>query len=181
MPVIPGRTACLACVFPAPPAGELDTCDTAGILLSAIAAVSAFQVADAIKILSGRVVPEARLLSLDVWKGSVRAIHTGGPVEGCAVCGSKQFLHLSGENRPVITMCGRNSVQIHERNRPVDLAEIGRRLSTLGAVRANRFALQFAPRESQTQITLFPDGRAIIKGTSDPGTARSLYARYIGN
>ena len=181
MPIIPGRTACLACVFPSPPTGELDTCDTAGILLSAVAAVAAFQVADAIKLLSGRAIPEARLLSLDVWKGGVRAIRTGGPAAGCVVCGERQFHHLAGEKRPVITMCGRNSVQIHERNRPVDLAEIERRLAPLGAVRANRFALQFAPRESENQITLFPDGRAIIKGTSDPGTARSLYARYIGN
>jgi adenylyltransferase/sulfurtransferase len=143
--------------------------------------VAAFQVADAIKLLSGRAMPEARLLSLDVWKGSVRTIRTGGPAAGCIVCGERQFHHLAGEGRPVITMCGRNQVQIHERNRPVDLAEMERRLAPLGAVRANRFALQFAPRESENQITLFPDGRAIIKGTSDPGTARSLYARYIGN
>ena len=179
MPVLPGQTACLACIFPTPPGGLIETCDTSGILLSAVAAVAAFQVADAIKVLSGGETI-ARLLSLDVWKGRIAQIASGAPVPECVVCGQRRFVHLAGENRPMITMCGRNQVQIHERHRPVDLAEMSRRLDSLGTVRANGFALQFIPRASETQITLFPDGRAIIKGTSDPGTARSLYARFIG-
>jgi len=183
MPVIPGQTACLACVFPSLPGGPLETCDTAGILLSAVSAVASFQVISAIQVLAG-VEVQPVLRSLDVWIGRVGAIHVGGPALGCPVCGERQFAHLAGEGRPVITMCGRNQVQIHEHNRPVDLGEMRGRLESLGSVRANRFALQFAPDSAggtATQITLFPDGRAIIKGTTDPGVARSLYARYIGN
>ncbi len=188
MPVIPGRTACLACVFPGLPGGPLETCDTAGILLSAVSAVASFQAISAIQVLAGVPVPPV-LRSLDVWTGRGSAIHTGGPVAGCPVCGARRFAHLAGVGRPVITMCGRNQVQIHEHNRPVDLGEMRRRLESLGSVKANRFALQFAPHVAgegtvngtATQITLFPDGRAIIKGTTDPGVARSLYARYIGN
>ena len=75
-------------------------------------------------------------------------------------------------------LCGRNAVQIHERARPVDLSALARTLSALGEVRANEFALRFvAP---PYEMTVFPDGRAIIKGTTDAGVARSLYARYIG-
>jgi adenylyltransferase/sulfurtransferase len=182
MPVIPGQTACLACVFPALPGGPLETCDTAGILLSAVSAVASFQVVSAMQVLAG-VEVQPVLRSLDVWTGAVRAIHAGGPLPGCSVCGERRFAHLAGEGRPVITMCGRNQVQIHEHNRPVDLIAMRSRLEGLGIVRANRFALQFAPEGNgaATQITLFPDGRAIIKGTTDPGVARSLYARYIGN
>ena len=75
-------------------------------------------------------------------------------------------------------LCGRNAVQVHERERPIDLVELQARLEPLGEVRANEFALRFciAPYE----MTVFPDGRAIVKGTSDAGVARSLYARYVG-
>jgi molybdopterin/thiamine biosynthesis adenylyltransferase len=179
MPVIPGRTACLACIFPSLPGGPQETCDTAGILSSAVTAIASFQVMDAIKLLAG-VDPERRLLSLDVWKNRITTMDVGGPHAGCQVCGARHFAHLAGDGRPTITMCGRNSVQIHEHDRPVDLGLLSRRLEPLGTVRATNFILQFAPN-ADTQITLFPDGRAIIKGTTDPGVARSLYARYIGN
>ncbi len=180
MPVLPGRTACLACVFPEPPEGMGETCETAGILSSAAAAVAAQQVADALKVLSGaldRVEP--RLLSMDVWENRVQSVSVGGPVPGCAVCGRREFRHLAGEGRAHITLCGRNSVQIHERARPLDFAALRARLEPLGQVRANDFVLRFFI--SPYEMTLFPDGRAIIKGTTDAGVARSLYARYVGN
>jgi len=95
------------------------------------------------------------------------------------VCSERKFLHLAGKERPQVTLCGRNSVQIHERARTVDLVEMSRRLKPHGAVRHNDFVLKFwlEPYE----MTLFPDGRAIIKGTTDPTVARSLYARYVGS
>ena len=97
----------------------------------------------------------------------------------CRVSGGDRDPHRAGEGRPHITMCGRNSVQIHERARPIDFAEMQRRLGSLGTVRHNEFVLKFW-REPY-EMTLFPDGRAIIKGTQDPAVARSLYARYIGS
>ena len=80
--------------------------------------------------------------------------------------------------RAPISLCGRNAVQIHERSRPLDLTDLKSRLGAVGQVRANEFALRFSipPYE----MTIFPDGRAIIKGTTDVGLARSLYARYVG-
>ena len=88
-------------------------------------------------------------------------------------------MHLAGEGRPHITLCGRNSVQIHERQRPIDFDEVTRRLTPHGPVRHNEFVLKFW-REPY-ELTLFPDGRAIIKGTTDTAVARSLYARYVGS
>jgi len=179
MPILPGRTKCLACVFPTAPSGPQETCDTRGILASAVSAVASFQVTDAIKVMIGAEV-EPRLLSLDVWQNRVSTLVTRVADPACEVCGQRRFRHLAGEGRPAITLCGRNSVQIHEHDRPVDLAALSLRLQPLGTVKANSFVLMFCP-DSETSITLFSDGRAIIKGTDDPGIARSLYARYVGS
>lgn len=180
MPVLPGRTPCLTCVFPDLPAGASETCDTVGILNSAAAAIAALQVADAMKIMSGalgRV--EARLLSLDVWDNRMHSLSLGPPRPDCEVCARRSFRRLAGQGRPPITMCGRNAVQIHERERGLDLRALAERLRPLGAVQTNDFILKFSA--PPYQITLFPDGRAIITGTTDPAMARSLYARYIGS
>ncbi|MGB2603768.1 MAG: thiazole biosynthesis adenylyltransferase ThiF, partial [Candidatus Sulfotelmatobacter sp.] len=117
--------------------------------------------------------------SFDVWTNEHAEIAAATPRPGCRACGERDFLHLAGEGRPHITMCGRNSVQIHERARPIDFAELQRRLEAHGSVRHNEFVLKFW-REPY-EMTLFPDGRAIIKGTTDTGVARSLYARYVGS
>jgi hypothetical protein len=101
------------------------------------------------------------------------------PRIGCQTCGEREFVHLAGEGRPHITLCGRNSVQIHERHRPLDLAEMSLRLRPHGEVRHNDFVLKFWTEPYE--MTLFPDGRAIIKGTTDSSVARSLYARYVGS
>jgi len=180
MPILPGKTACLACVFPEMPSGMGDTCDTAGILNSAAAVAAAVQVSDALKILAGaceRVEP--RLFTLDVWTNRVQVVRVGGPAGNCPVCAQRQFRYLAGERRPRVTLCGRNSVQIQERERPLDLAVLGGRLARLGEVQSNEFLLKFFI--DAYEMTIFPDGRAIIKGTTDPATARSLYARYVGS
>ncbi len=118
-------------------------------------------------------------MSADLWSGERSEIATGRPRAECEVCGARVFRALSGEGRPHITLCGRNSVQIHEHDRPVDLVQLGERLRALGTVRTNGMLLRFE-REPHT-ITVFPDGRALVQGTTDVGLARSLYARYIGS
>lgn len=180
MNVLPGETACLACVFPESPNGVVETCDTSGILNSAVNAVASLAVTEALKLLVGaRDKLRRTLISMDVWYNDRSEIRTDRPRAGCRACGDHDFTHLSGEARPHITMCGRNSVQIHERNRPVSFAEIEQRLSGHGTVRYNEFVLKFW--REPLEMTLFPDGRAIIKGTTDTGIARSLYARFIGS
>jgi molybdopterin/thiamine biosynthesis adenylyltransferase len=177
MPILPGRGACFRCVYPEAPGGPQPTCETAGVLNSVTAVVAALQVADALKLLcTGSLQP--RLTTLDVWNGAMRQIDLPARDPNCPACGHRQFPHLEGERRAPISLCGRNAVQIHERSGAIDLEDLKRRLMPLGEVRANDFGLRFfcPPYE----LTIFPDGRAIVKGTTDPGLARSLYARFIG-
>ena len=179
MNILPGETACLACIFPDSPRGLADTCDTAGILNSAVNLVASIAVTEAIKLLVGaRDRIRRTLLSYDVWANEFAQVSARHPREGCRACDERDFVHLAGEGRPPISLCGRNSVQIHERRRPIDFDEVTRRLSPHGQVKHNEFVLKFW-RDSY-EMTLFPDGRAIIKGTTDTAIARSLYARYVG-
>jgi adenylyltransferase/sulfurtransferase len=180
MPVIPSRTACLRCVYPDPPAGAQPTCETAGVLNAIISAVASIQVADALKILCGCAAQvQPRITTIDLWYGGIRQIDQPARDADCPTCGWREFSYLEERRRPPVTLCGRNAVQVHERERPIDLTELQAHLAPLGEVRANEFALRF--RVEAYELTVFPDGRAIVKGTSDEGVARSLYARYVGN
>jgi molybdopterin-synthase adenylyltransferase len=178
--VLPGKTACLACIFSDPPQGTFETCETAGVLNSAVNLAASIAATEAVKLLVGADNRLRRtLLSFDVWRNERAEVAADHPQAGCRACGEHEFPHLAGEGRPHITLCGRNSVQIHERHRPVDLAQMSERLKPHGPVRHNDFVLKFW--HEPYEMTLFPDGRAIIKGTTDKTVARSLYARYIGS
>ncbi len=181
MTICPAATACLACLLESGSAapGLEETCDTIGVLGPIVNLIASLQVAEALKLLSGH--PEAlhgRLLSCDVWTGRMQSIGVARNPE-CRACARRDFTYLAGEAQPRITLCGRDSVQIHERARALDLGVLEARLKPLvDSVRQNDFLLRFliAPYE----MTVFADGRAILKGTKDPAVARSLYARYIG-
>jgi adenylyltransferase/sulfurtransferase len=180
MNILPGETACLACLFPQPPTGPVETCDTAGILNTAVNLAASIQVTEAIKYLTGaRKAMRRTLLAWDLWQNERSEIAAAHPRPGCQVCGLRDFAHLRGEGRPHITLCGRNSVQIHEHHRPVDLAAAAERLRPHGEVRQNGLLLQF--RRGPHTLTLFADGRALIQGTTDIALARTLYARFVGN
>jgi molybdopterin-synthase adenylyltransferase len=179
MPVIPGQTPCLKCVYPEPPTGAQPTCETAGVLNSITATIGALQSAAAMRILCGDTAEmKCRITTVDVWEGIVRQIGTAGPDPECPACARRDFVHLRAVHRAPISLCGRNAVQIHARAGQVDLEELRERLQSHGVVRANEFALRFFL--DPYEMTVFPDGRAIIKGTTDVGIARSLYARYVG-
>lgn len=180
MNILPGTTACLACLFPSAPAGALETCDTAGILNTAVNLAASIEVTEALKWLVGaRDKMRRTLLSFDAWSNEWSEVSAAAPHPGCAVCDRRDFRHLRGEARPHITLCGRNSVQIHESARPLDFAELEARLRPLGTVRRNDLLLRF--ERGGYILTLFADGRAIIQGTTDTALARSLYARFIGS
>lgn len=181
-------TACLACIFPDPPTGDIATCDTGGILGSAVTLAASIQCAEALKLLTGQPhLMRRTLLSLDLWQptagdGLHRAeLAAGTPDPACTVCGARVFTHLHGSARPHITLCGRDAVQIHEHHRPLSLTALHSRLAALGEVaglRSNSLLLRF--RRGAHTVTVFADGRAVIQGTTDPVLARSLYARFIG-
>ena len=181
-------TACLACIFPKPPTGNVETCDTAGILATAVNLAASIQVTEALKLLTGQPhLMRRTLLSFDLWNPFANAridhseISTTTPRPGCEVCGQRIFTHLSGQERAHITLCGRDSVQIHEHHRPIDFAALQARLGShtdIQSLRCNDLILRF--RRGPLTLTLFADGRAIIQGTTDIAVARSLYARFIG-
>lgn len=179
--VRPATTACLACLLETADAGTLlgETCDTVGVLGPIVGLIASLEVAEALKILSGQ--PEAlhgRLVSCDIWSGKMQSIGVARNPQ-CRVCVGHEYSYLEGKSHPHITLCGRDSVQIHERRRSLDLAALGEKLSALGIMaKRNDFLLKFAI--SPYEMTVFGDGRAILKGSTDPAVARSLYARYIG-
>jgi adenylyltransferase/sulfurtransferase len=151
------------------------------VLNPATGVIASIEAAEAMKLLAGK--PEAltrKLISCDVWTGKFQSICVR-PNPACRACVRREFTYLEGHAQPEITMCGRDSVQIHERGRKLDLSALGRRLANgePANVRHNDFLLRFqiAPYE----LTIFADGRAVIKGTKDPAVARSLYARYVGS
>jgi molybdopterin/thiamine biosynthesis adenylyltransferase len=178
--IVPGESACLACLFPEPPGGSIETCDTAGILNTAVNLVASIAATEALKFLTGAPGTMRRtLLSHDLWSNERAELAADRPRGNCSVCQERDFRYLRGERRPHITLCGRNSVQIHEHHRPIDLGAIAGRLRPHGEVRHNALLLQFR-RGAQT-LTLFADGRAIVQGTTDVTLARSLYARFVGS
>ena len=180
MTVVPRETACLACVFPDAPSGTVETCDTAGILNTAVNLCAALQVTEALKLLTGNAAALRRTLwSMDLWTGESAEVSAAQPRAGCRACGARDFTFLRGEARPHITLCGRNSVQIHEHARPVDFAQLAPRLTPHGRVRYNGLTLRFDYRAYA--LTIFADGRTVIQGTSDVARARTLYARFIGS
>jgi molybdopterin/thiamine biosynthesis adenylyltransferase len=180
MNVLPGETACLACMFPESPTGTIETCETAGILNSAVNLAASIAATEALKLLTGAKQDLRRsLISCDLWRNERAEISTEKPRADCRACAKRDFVHLAGEGRPHITLCGRNSVQIHEHHRPINLGDISERLRPHGSVRRNDFVLKFW--KEPFEMTLFPDGRAIIKGTTDTAVARSLYAKYVGS
>jgi adenylyltransferase/sulfurtransferase len=142
--------------------------------------IASLQTGHALKILSGNGhLVRRSILTAEVWTGGIREIETPVRDSQCPACAMREFKWLDESRRVPISLCGRNAVQIHERFRPIDLADLRERLEGLGKVLSNEFALRFF--RDPFEITVFPDGRAIIKGTTDMGIARSLYSQYIGN
>lgn len=185
MSIVPGETACLRCLMGSlPPPGTTPTCETAGILGPIAHIIGNFQAAEAIKFLSGnREALNPDLLILDIWENRSRRISLK-MLEGrneCPTCGRGNFEWLSGKaGSQTATLCGRNAVQVVPAEpHPVDFDHFLDRLPTAEPVLKNRYLLRF--NIDGFEVSLFGDGRAIIKGTDDPTAARSLYARYIGS
>jgi molybdopterin-synthase adenylyltransferase len=182
MTVIPGESPCLRCIFDEmPDAGSSPTCDTAGVIMPIISSISGVQVAEALKLLTGqRGELHRSLMQIDVWRNEWRKIKLAGPDPDCVTCGKRQFEFLDAESQEfAAVLCGRNAVQVAP-PRPVklDILELAGRLCNTSAVNYNEYLVRF-PIDVY-EMTVFTDGRAIVKGTDDISVARSLYAKYIG-
>ena len=185
MTIVPGKSACLACVVPEPPPpGSTPSCDTAGILGPIINIIASLEAAEAIKLLAGRDEDVSRHMTIvDVWRNRVRTIDLNGlqTAGTCRACGQRQFDWLAGERGSrAAVLCGRNAVQLRpDAPTTVDLLRLSRELQTVGDVLCNDYLLRLDVDDYS--LTLFPDGRAIISGTDNEAAARSLYARYFGS
>ncbi|HEU4464370.1 MAG TPA: ThiF family adenylyltransferase [Gemmatimonadota bacterium] len=182
LPIVPGETACLACVFETPPEpGSLPTCETAGVLGPAVAVVAGVQATETMKLLVGaRDRLLAGLLRYDGWDGSFTILATGGPRTGCPACNAADFAWLEGRRGSrAAHLCGRNAIQILPRGeaRP-DLPAVARRIAGEWEVTVGEHLLR-ARRDGLT-VNLFRDGRAIVDGTADEAEARSILARVVG-
>ncbi|MBX9623346.1 MAG: ThiF family adenylyltransferase [Gemmataceae bacterium] len=190
MTIIPGETPCLRCVFEAAPnPGDVGTCETAGVLAPTVSIVASFQAAEALKLLSGsRDAVSRELLMVDVWENTHKRVKVA-PLRGrkgqCPCCARRNFEWLDGAHgTQTTTLCGRNAVQVsHRAAGRLDFEQLAGVLRTSGPVTFNKFLLKFQLEEKGEpfEFTVFPDGRAIIKGTSEPDRARTLYAKYVGH
>lgn len=182
MNIIPGETPCLRCIFPElPDPGSAPTCDTAGVIAPVVSRVAATQVAEAFKLLVGdRDSLSRKLRQFDVWTNEEKAIGTGSPDPNCVTCGKRNFEFLdAGSSEFAAVLCGRDAVQIAPNaNRRLDLDQLADRLKFNFPVNQNEYLLRFSP--DVFEVTVFSDGRAIVKGTDDATVARTLYAKYIG-
>ena len=184
MTILPGETPCLRCVMAEPPPpGTSPTCDTAGITAPIINVIASIESMEAMKILAGkRDAIQRSLLVFDLWDNAIRSIKLDGLREGsdCPTCVQRQFSWLDGDRGARSTvLCGRNSVQVSGApGSRLSLDDMADKLAAVGTVSRNPFLVR--AQVGEYQITVFPDGRAIIGGTDDVATARTVYSKYVG-
>ncbi len=182
-------TPCFRCLFEeAPPPGATPTCDTAGVIAPAVTTIASFQVAEALKVLTGnfeRICPT--LLNIDLWTNTVTQLKVGSAYErgDCPCCKHGRFEYLDGTlGSGASTLCGRDAVQLtHKQDKgTLDLDELAARLRAHGEVNASRYMLRADINDNGKSyvLSLFPDGRAIVHGTAEASVARSVYAKYVG-
>jgi adenylyltransferase/sulfurtransferase len=182
MTILPGETACLRCVFPERPLpGTTPTCDTAGVLNGIVGVIAGMASTEALKWLVGSDRLVRGLTWIDLWENTFDRIELPRQPD-CPACGQRHFEYLDAPADAIgATLCGRNAVQVRPaatQGAALDLDALAERLRPVGEVATNGFLLRL--RVDGYEVTLFPDARAIIKGTDDPTVARSVYARYVG-
>ncbi len=181
MNIIPYQTPCLRCLFvQIPPPGTTPTCDTAGILGAVPALIGAIEANEALKLLTGKGRLSEGLIYIDLWENIFEVFQVARQEETCPACGQGKFEFLEAKEVAMVTsLCGRNAVQITPVTEvTISLPALAQRLQAIGEVTFNEFMLRF--RVNEYLVTIFPDARAIIRGTSDETVARNLYAKYIG-
>ena len=181
MPIIPHATACLRCLIPnIPPQGVLQTCDLAGVLNTIPTIMASIATTEAIKILLTKRATDTKLIIYDVWEQTLQKMNVVKD-PSCRCCAQSQFEFLDAKKGDKITaLCGRDAIQITPaRDGTIKLAELAGNLDRIGQVKHNEYTLLFKDPHTDFEMTLFRDGRAIIKGTRDPEAAKSIYARYV--
>ncbi len=192
MVIRPGITPCLRCVFETvPPPGMNPTCDTAGVLGPTVNIVASWQAMEALKLLTGNINAVSRyLFSFDCWDNRYQQLNVAKArdIADCPACKHHNYEYLSGKfASSTTTLCGRNAVQISQpAGSKINFEQIAVGLKAVGSPSFNKFMLKCTinegqgERQRQHELTLFADGRAIIKGTNDASVARAIYSKYVG-
>lgn len=180
MTIVPALSACFRCVFlNAPPPGTLPTCDTAGVIGPIVNVIGSLVSSEAIKFITESGERNRGLINIDLWENTFDTFEVERRTD-CPCCVQHHFDFLDDADDGAAFLCGRNAIQVRPPKKAVlDLAQLAERLSPLGLVTANAYLVQFTIGDFD--MTIFPDARAIIKGTEDPTLARNIYAKYIGN
>jgi adenylyltransferase/sulfurtransferase len=182
MPIIPRASACLRCFIPnVPPQGILQTCDVAGVLNTIPTIMASIATTEGLKILLGKHTgKDAQLVIYDVWQQSFQKT-TVAKDQSCVCCAQSQFEFLEAKADDKITsLCGRDAVQITPaRDSAIALSQLAKNLERIGSVKHNEYTLMFKDPSTNFELTLFRDGRAIVRGTRDLEAAKSIYARYV--
>jgi len=181
MTIVPRETACLRCVFTREPApGTLPTCDTAGIIPPIVNVMASIASAEAIKFIAGAGTRNAGIINVDLWDNMFESFTIARRAD-CPACGQNKFEFLEGARGGTMTafLCGRNAIQVNPgRGHTLNLAALAERLRQVGRISLNEYLLRL--EIENYELTIFPDARAIIKGTADATIARSVYAKYVG-
>ncbi len=181
MTIVPHETACLRCLFNRePPPGTLPTCDTAGVIAPIVNVMASIASAEAIKFIAGAGTRNAGLINVDLWENTFDSFAVARR-DDCIACGQGKYEYLEGERGGTMTafLCGRNAVQINPgRGHTLDLTRLAEQLRGVGKVSLNEYLLKLDV--DKYELTIFPDARAIVKGTDDATVARSVYAKYVG-
>lgn len=185
--ILPGRTPCLRCLFnDVPPPGTMATCDTVGVVGPVVSAIASVSATEALKLLVGQGDLNEGIIYFDLWHHSFEQFETGSPRPDCPACGQGRYEFLEEElGTYSVSLCGRDAIQIRAAGAGgLRLSDVAARLQAVTTITAsNDFLIRFRVGENGAgyEITLFADGRAIIKGTDDESIARGLYAKYIGS
>jgi len=179
MTIIPGETPCFRCFCSAVPRPKVvPTCDTAGVISPAPFIIGSLQTAEAMKILVKANNINRDLIAIDVWEGTFHHLKIS-PHENCPACQGR-YEFLEGESGLRTTsLCGQNAVQVLSPGvGDLSFEELAARLKPVAEVSYNEFMLRFTV--DNHEMVVFPDGRAILRNTTDESLARGLYAKYIG-
>jgi len=182
MAIIPHHTPCFRCFLPKMPLpGSTPTCDTVGVLSTAVNVIASLKLTEGLKILTGKKDElHGKLIYADVWEGTAKQLEISQGAAVCPTCGQGRFEFLEAKQGSLLTrLCGRDAVQINMRGKErISLSELAKRLNSVGKVSFNDYMLRF--RVNSYELTVFPDGRTIVKGTPDEAVARTLFEKYIG-
>ena len=179
-PIAPPRTPCLRCLMEEPPAGgDVDTCDSMGVLGPAVGIVGSWAALEAIKLLTGQE-PHPDIARFDFWRNERQFLHP--PAARCRWCSSKETEFLNARWTMMASrLCGLEGVQIRV-NPPgkLDLEALRPRLEQRTGTPWKLTPLALSGEDGRLRVMIFRDGRALLHGDIAPERARGWYTEVVG-